>query len=60
MRLVNQHSTGIHAAVDTTDQGEQEQGEESEMEVDEAIDVHTREHIVNRLQSLLNECLDVA
>ena len=37
MRLVNQHSTGIHAAVDTTDQGEQEQGEESEMEVDDAL-----------------------
>ena len=57
MRLVNQHSTGIHAAVDTTDQGEQEQGEESEMEVDDAIHVHTREQVVNRLQSLLNECL---
>ena len=57
MRLVNQHSTGIHAAVDTTDQGEQEQGEESEMEVDDAIDVHTREHVVNRLRNLLNECL---
>ena len=57
MRVVNQHSTGIHAAVDTTDQGEQEQGEESEMEVDEAIDVHTREHVVNRLRNLLNECL---
>ena len=57
MRLVNQHSTGIHAAVDTTDQGEQEKGEESEMEVDDAIDVHTREHVVNRLRNLTNECL---
>ena len=57
MRLVNRHSTGIHAAADSTDQGEQEQGEESEMEVDEAIDVHTREHVVNRLRNLTNECL---
>ena len=65
MRLVAQHSTGIHAATDNTDpqalgQEQQEQGEESDMEVDPAVDtpdVDSREHVVNRLRVLIHECL---
>ena len=65
MRLVAQHSTGIHAATDNTNpqalgQEQQEQGEESDMEVDPAVDtpdVDSREHVVNRLRVLIHECL---
>ena len=63
MRLVAQHSTGIHGATDTTDQAtldqpRQEEGEESEMEVDPPVeDVNSRGHILQRLRTLINECL---
>ena len=65
MRLVAQHSTGIHGATDTTDQAapeqpRQEQGEESEMEVDPPVeDVNSRGHILNRLRTLINGCLSM-
>ena len=63
MRLVAQHSTGIHGATDTTDQAtldqpRQEEGEESEMEVDPPVEeVNSRGHILQRLRTLINECL---
>ena len=63
MRLVAQHSTGIHGAADATDpatleQPRQEEGEESEMEVDPPVeDVNSRGHVVSRLRTLINECL---
>ena len=61
LRLVSQHSTGTHHHADNTDEqnvGNFEESE-SEMEQDEMMeeDVHTREHLVNRLRTLLNECL---
>ena len=67
MRLVAQHSTGIHGRTDTTDVEVPDDGEgkESETEIDtEVIDtqvsipgVNTREHIVTRLREFINEPL---
>ena len=64
MRLVSQHSTGIHTATNTADlqtlgqEETQEQGKKIEMEVDAAVDVpdvNSRKHILCRLRTLINE-----
>ena len=67
MRLVAQHSTGIHGRTDTTDVEvpDDDEGKESETEIDtEVIDtqvsipgVNAREHIVTRLREFINEPL---
>eukprot|EP00435_Cladocopium_sp_Y103_P068555 s111_g31.t1 len=61
MRLVSKHFTGVRNHGDTTDERHVEGPEEceSEMEVGDAMDddTNTREHLVSRLRTLLNECL---
>eukprot|EP00435_Cladocopium_sp_Y103_P068164 s313_g31.t1 len=61
MRLVSQQSTGIHARVENTDERNPNGAEESEAELEEddpmELDVNTREHVINRLRALLNDCL---
>eukprot|EP00435_Cladocopium_sp_Y103_P061049 s196_g22.t1 len=61
MRLANQHSTGVHAHGENADQRNEGDAEESEAELEEddpmEVYVNTREHLINRLRALLNDCL---
>ena len=60
--MASQAAVGIHQRADNTDNlatiMDANVGEESEMEVDESEEkIPTREHLLQRLRRLLNECL---
>ena len=63
MQLVSQRSVGFHSHADSTDvanagEGEEQQEEESaEEDAVVPLNPQTRDHVVERLRALLNECL---